>query len=93
MYAYAQVTVVVWQIGIYAAADAEAGITSFCFWEAYGFVIEGALVPVIVRPPSRLLYTLSTPYTNRGPGYLSDCHHHPRRAQQVANRTRLLARA
>ena len=47
----AQVIVVVWQIGVYAAADAEAGITTG-FWEVYGFVTEGALVPVIVRHAS-----------------------------------------
>ena len=71
----------VWQIGVYVYADADGGMTSF--WEVYGFMVEAALVPVIVRP--RLLYTILPLLLIATPGYLSDCYHHPRRAQQVAN--------
>ena len=50
LYVCAQAIVVVWQIGVYVYADADGGMNSF--WEVYGFMVEAALVPVIVRHAS-----------------------------------------
>ena len=45
----AQVIIVVRQVGIYAVAGAVSVADVTSFWEVYGFVVQGALVPVIVR--------------------------------------------
>ena len=58
----AQVIVVVWQVGIYAVVDAVSAADVTSFWEVYGFVVQGALVPVIVRLRS-----------SSGPSNLSFC--------------------